>query len=135
MAKLKLDPDYILAMQHAQKRGDGNPLFSGGHVMLDGLKLWEFRHVYNTSGAASGSKWGAGSTVDGCQVLFCGAQSMGLADIGSPTWVEEDDDYENQQAIAVSKIFGFLKPQFITQYGQFPQTTQDFGVISVYVAQ
>lgn len=135
MSKLKLDPDYIQAMQHAQKRGDGNPLFQGGHVMLDGLKLWEFRHVYNTRGLPSGSKWGAGGLVDGCQVLFCGAQAMGMADIGMPTWVEEDDDYGNQQAIATGKIFGFLKPQFFTQYGNFPQTVQDFGVISVYVAQ
>lgn len=133
MAKLKLDPDYIQAMRHAQPRGDENPLFAGGHVSLDGLNLFEYRHVYNTNGTST--KWGASSDVDGCQVLFCGAQAMGFADIGMPTWVEEDDDYENQQAISVGKIFGFLKPAFITQYGASPQTSQDFGVISVYVAQ
>lgn len=135
MAKLKLDPDYILAMRHAQPRGNDNPLFSGATVKLDNLYLHEFRHVYNTSQAASGSKWGSASTIDGCQVLFCGAQALGMADIGMPEWTEKDDDYENQQGIATSKIFGFLKPSFYTQYGASPQTTQDFGVISVYVAQ
>ncbi len=136
MAKLKLDPEYILNVRHAQTRGDGNPLFTGATVKLDNLYLHEYRHVYNTTQAVSGStKWGAGNLIDGCQVLFCGAQALGMADIGSPEWEEEQDDYGNQQAVATSKIFGYLKPSFYTQYGAAPQTTQDFGVISVYVAQ
>lgn len=136
MSKLKLDPDFIANVRHAMPRGEDNPLFSGDTVKIDGIYFHEFRHVYNTSQATSGStKWGSGNTIDGCQVLFCGAQALGMADIGMPTWVEDDDDYENQQAISVSKIFGFLKPSFYTQYGSAPQTTQDFGVISVYVAQ
>lgn len=135
MAKLKLDPDYILNVRHAQERGDSNPLFTGDVVKLDGIYFHEFRHVFNTSQAASGSKWGSGGTIDGCQILFCGAQALGMADIGMPEWNEQEDDYGNQHAIATSKIFGFLKPTFYTQYGTYPQTTQDFGVISVYVAQ
>lgn len=136
MAKLKLDPDYLLALRHAQGRGDDNPIFTGAVVKIDGLYLHEFRHVYNTTQAVSGTgKWGSGNLIDGCQVLFMGAQALGMADIGMPEWVEKDDDYENQQGISVSKIFGFLKPSFYTQYGTAPQTSQDFGVISVYVAQ
>lgn len=134
-AALKLDPDYIQAMLHAQKRGDGNPLFNGSVVKLDGVYIHEFRHVPNTSGALSGSKYGGAGTIDGCQVLFCGAQALGMADLGLPGWVEDGDDYENQRAVSIWKIFGFLKPQFITQYGGQATTTQDFGVISVYVAQ
>jgi N4-gp56 family major capsid protein len=138
MAKLKLDPDYLANLRNAGPRSvSSNPLFSGGDaVMLDGIIFHEFRHVFNTSQAVSGAgKWGAGLDIDGCQVLFLGAQAMGMADIGSPTWVEKDDDYENQQGISVAKIFGFLKPKFYTQYGAFPSTDQDFGAISVYVAQ
>ncbi len=133
-AKLKLDPNYLEALKHAEKRGDDNPLFTGSAVKLDGLYIHEFRHVPNTLQAGSGNKYGASGTVDGTQMLFCGAQALGLADLGMPEWVEDEDDYENQQAISVSKIFGLLKPQFFTQYGANPQTTQDFGVLSVYVA-
>lgn len=133
MAKLKLDPTYMLNVRHAQKRADGNPLFTGDAVEIDGIVLHEFRHVYNTTGAASGSKWGAGGTVDGCQILFCGAQALGMADIGNPMWVEEGFDYENQQGISVGKICGFLKPRFNSIYSG--NTVQDFGVISAYVAQ
>lgn len=133
MAKLKMDPDYMQNLRHAQARSGDNALFSGSSVKVDGLHIHEYRNVYNTSGASSGSKWGAGGAVDGCQVLFCGAQALAMADIGSPEWVEKGFDYDNQQGISVSKILGFLKPRFNSIYSG--NTVQDFGVISVYCAQ
>ena len=134
MAKLKLDPNYINNLRYAQARGAENQLFAGGNsVKVDGMMLHEFRHVYNTAGAASGSKWGGSSLIDGCQILFCGAQALGMADIGNPTWDEETDDYGNSFGIAISKIAGLLKPQFTTQYSG--GTVQDHGVISIYCAQ
>lgn len=134
MAKLKLDDTYMQNVRNAQPRSDSNPLFTGDTVKIDGIYFHEFRHVPNTRLGVSGSeKWGAGADVDGCQVLFCGAQALGMADIGAPEWVEKGFDYDNQQGISTSKILGFLKPQFHTQYSG--GTIQDHGVISVYVAQ
>ena len=132
MAKLKLDPTYMQNLRHAQTRDGSNPLFSGSTVKVDGLYLHEHRHVYNTRGAAVGSKWGGGA-VDGCQMLFCGAQALGMADIGNAYWDEEYDDYKNSQGISIGKILGFLKPQFTTQYSG--GTVEDHGLISVYTAQ
>ena len=133
MAKLKLDPTYLLNLRHAQPRGANNPLFTGGSVKIDDIYIHEFRHVPNTRTAVSGSKWGNLGTVDGCRMLFCGAQAMGMADIGNPEWVEKGFDYENQQGISTGKILGFLKPKFYTQYSG--STVEDFGVIAVDVAQ
>jgi len=133
MAKLKLDSTFMLNVRHAMERGKGNPLFTGSTIKIDGMYFHEFRHVYNTAGALSGSKWGGGGTVDGCQILFCGAQALGMADIGAPEWVEKNFDYENQQGISTQKILGFLKPKFNSIYSA--NTVQDFGVVSVYVAQ
>lgn len=133
MARLKLDDTYMQNVRHAQQRGSGNVLFKGGSVHIDGLWIHEFRHVYNTRGAVAPNKWGAAGDVDGCQVLFCGAQALGMADIGAPEWVEKGFDYENQQGISVGKIAGFLKPKFNSIYAG--NTVQDFGVISVYCAQ
>lgn len=133
MAKLKLDPDYLANIRWARQRGEDNPLFTGDVVRIDGMYLHEYRHVPNTRLTPSGSKFGAGGLIDGCQVLFCGAQALGMADIGAPSWVEEGFDYENQQGISVAKIMGFLKPQFYTQYSG--GTTEDFGVLSLYTAQ
>lgn len=133
MAKLKLDSTFMLNVRHAMPRGESNPLFSGSSIKIDDLVFHEFRHVPNTRTAASGSKWGASGTVDGCRVLFCGAQALGFADIGNPEWVEKGFDYENQQGISTGKILGFKKPKFYTQYSG--GTVEDFGVIAVDFAQ
>ena len=133
MAKLKLDETYMLNVRHAKERGDNN-LFSGSSVKIDGIVFHEFRHVYNCSDGISGtSMWGQGLNVPGCQILFCGAQALGMADIGNAYWEEKDFDYGNQAGVSVGKMVGFLKPKFNSLYAS--NTVQDFGVISVYVAQ
>lgn len=132
MAALKKDADYIANLRYAQTRGEGNQLFTGSTVKVDGLYIHEFRHVPNTSAASSGSKFGGAGTVDGQYLLFCGAQALGMADLGAPDWVEKGFDYENQQGISVGKIFGFKKPVFNSIYAS--NTTQDFGVVVCYTA-
>lgn len=132
-AKLKLDNTYMLNLRHAQERASGNALFTGSSVKIDGIYLHEFRHVPNTTGAAVGSKFGGTGAVDGCQILFCGAQALGVADIGAPEWNEKGFDYDNQQGISIGKILGFLKPKFGNIYEN--GAVEDFGVISAYVAQ
>jgi N4-gp56 family major capsid protein len=132
MARLKMDQDYMHNLRYSSSSGKNDSLFSGSTVKIDGIYLHEFRHVYNTSGAAGGSKWGGGA-IDGCQMLFCGAQSLAMADIGAPEWDEKEFDYGNQQGISVGKILGFKKPKFSSIYEN--GAVEDFGVISCYVAQ
>jgi N4-gp56 family major capsid protein len=126
LAQLKQETDFRLNLQNAGVRGTGNPLFSGGLITQDGLIIHEHRHVPTTLGAASGSKWGNGGTTDGQALLFCGAQALGMADLGLPYWVEENFDYGNQQGISVGKMYGFLKPVFRSIYDD---ANEDFGVI------
>jgi len=118
-------------LRYSQNSGTNDKLFSGDAVKIDGIYLHEFRHVPNTSGLTAG-KYGATGTVDGCQILFCGAQALGMADLGAPDWNEEDFDFKNSQAIAIGKILGFLKPKFGNIYEG--NAVEDFGVISCYVA-
>jgi len=133
IAKLKQDTTYMANLREARERASSNPLFTGAVAVIDGMIIHEHRHVPNCSGATSGvDQWGASNNVDGSSILFCGAQALGMADIGNGTWDEEGFDYQNQQGIAVGKIFGFLKPQFESMYAQ--NTVQDFGVLSVYVS-
>lgn len=131
MAKLKQDVDYNANLRYSQNSGTNDKLFSGDTVKIDGIYLHEFRHVPNTSGLAAG-KYGSGGTVDGCQILFCGAQALGMADLGAPEWNEEDFDFKNSQAIAIGKILGFLKPKFGNIYEG--NAVEDFGVVSCYVS-
>lgn len=131
MAKLKQDPDYNANLRYSQNSGVNDKLFSGDAVKIDGIYLHEFRHVPNTSGLTSGM-YGGGGAVHGCQILFCGAQALGMADIGAPEWNEKGFDYDNSQGISVGKIMGFLKPKFGNIYES--NAVEDFGVISCYVA-
>jgi len=141
MADLKLDSDFLANVRNAGVRGPSNELFAGSSsLMVDGVMIHEYRHVFNTSGATSGAsgnagsngyKWGANATIDGAALLFCGAQSLAMADIGLPEIVEDNFDYGNQNGISIGKILGFKKPKFNTDV---TSTTEDFGVIRLDVA-
>ena len=141
MADLKLDSDFLANVRNAGVRGPSNELFAGSSsLMVDGVMIHEYRHVFNTSGATSGAsgnagsngyKWGANATIDGAACLFCGAQSLAMADIGLPEIVEDNFDYGNQNGISIGKILGFRKPKFNTDV---TSTTEDFGIIRLDVA-
>ena len=142
MASLKLDSDFLANVRNAGVRGSANGLFSGtSSLMVDGVMIHEFRHVFNTSGATTGSssnagaagyKWGADANVVGGRALFCGAQALALADIGLPEMVEDTFDYGNQSGISVGKIFGMRKPKYNSDISG---SVQDFGVIALDTAQ
>jgi N4-gp56 family major capsid protein len=134
LAQLKKDADYQRAVVGvATKSGTDSPWFSGATVTIDGVVFHEHRLVYTTKGAAPGAKWGAGSNVNGTRSLLCGAQALGMADIGAPEWNEKEFQYGSQQGINVDKMFGLVKPTF---YSQYDASVQDFGVIAVdtYIA-
>lgn len=142
MADLKLDPSFLANVRNAGVRGSSNSLFSGSSsLMVDGVMIHEFRHVFNTAGATSGTstnvgvagyKWGANADVNGARALFCGAQALALADIGLPEMVEDTFDYGNQSGISVGKIFGMRKPKYNSDISG---SIQDFGVICLDTAQ
>ncbi len=128
LAMLKQDPDYLKAIITAMPRSAKNPFFTGGTVTVDGLVLHEHRLVYNTSGAAIGQKWGAAGDVNGTRTLCCGAQALGMVDLGPPEWVEKGFDYETKQGISIDKMLGLLKPQFHSIYDK---SIEDFGLLAV----
>lgn len=128
LGQLKKDPDYQRALIGAMPRSKENPWFTGGVVTLDGLVLHEHRLVYSTHGAASGSKWGADGTVDGTRTLICGAQAMGMCDLGPPDWEEKWFDYRSKQGISIDKMLGMLVPRFFSIYDNSVET---FGVVAI----
>ena len=141
MADIKLDSDFLANVRNAGVRGPSNSLFAGSSsLMVDGVFIHEFRHVFNTSGATSGTssnagaagyKWGADADVNGSALLFCGAQALAMADIGLPELVEDNFDYGNQNGISIGKIFGLKKPKFNSDINS---AVEDFGVIRLDVA-
>ena len=129
LAALKKDPDYQRAVVGvATTAGQESPWFTGATVTIDGVVLHEHRLVYNTKGAASGSKWGSGGLVNGTRSLLCGAQALGMADIGTPEWTEKMFQYDSQQGINIDKMLGMLKPKFHSIYSG---SVEDFGIVAV----
>lgn len=134
MADLRLDPDFIANVRHAGIRGESNSLFSGASsVMVDGLIVHEYQHVFSNEGALAGARFGLTGQDIGQRALLCGAQALGMADIGAAEWVEDDFDYKNQIGISIAKMMGFLKPQFKGNLSSYA-TKQDFGVITIDTA-
>ena len=129
LAALKKDADYQRAVVAvATKSGADSPWFTGATVTVDGAVIHEHRLVYTTKGAASGSKWGSGGLVNGTRTLLCGAQALGMADLGPAEWDEKTFQYGSQQGINIDKMFGLLKPKF---YSIYNGSVEDFGVVSV----
>ena len=141
MADLKLDSDFLANVRNAGVRGPNNELFSGSSsLMVDGVMVHEFRHVFNTAGAttgasgnagANGYKWGADANINGSACLFVGAQALAMADIALPEIVEDSFDYGNQNGISIGKIFGFKKPKYNSDQAG---AVEDFGIVRLDVA-
>lgn len=127
-AELKKDADFQRAVTTALPRDANNPWFTGATVTTDGLVIHEHRLVYSTSGAASGSKWGASGTVNGSRTLLCGAQALAMVDLGPAEWSEKNFEYDSRHGINVDKMFGFRKPVFHSIYDN---SEEDFGVLAI----
>ena len=128
LAAIKKDADFQRAVTTAMPRSAENPWFTGATVTIDGVVLHEHNYVYTTKKAASGSKWGAAGAVNGTRTLLCGAQALGMADLGAPEWNEKTFQYGSQQGINVDKMIGLLKPKFHSIYDG---AVEDFGVCAI----
>lgn len=116
---LRKDEAWLQAQQHAQNRGDDNPIFTGALGTYEGVVIHENEQIPRTESGASNVKVG--------HALFLGSQAGVLAAGSDPTWQEDDFDYHNQKGFSIGRILGIAKPQFA-----FDGTNlSDFGCINV----
>lgn len=129
LAALKKDEAYQRAVVAvATKAGQDSPWFTGATVTVDGAVLHEHTLVYNTKGAASGSKWGSGGLVNGTRTLLCGSQALAFADIGDGHWVEKLFQYDSKIGLNIDRMVGFKKPVFPSIYDG---SDEDFGLLTI----
>ena len=128
-ARYKKDADFRDVLVNAADRGLKNPIFTGAAgFTVDGILFHTSNKVFNTLGAAAGSKWGSGGNVDGTRSLLLGQQAMLYADIwGAADWHEETLDSGAKNAITLSQYTGIRKPSFKSRLDG--DTVQDFGLI------
>lgn len=130
---LRASTDYKAALQNAEVRGKGNPLFTGAEGVWDGVIVHTLPWIETRLGAATQSL--ASEYFDDSDIctnlmyvaraLFCGAQSICIGYGGTPSWVEEKFDYESEWGIALSLFYASAKTKF---------NGIDYGVITVDTA-
>jgi len=128
MARLWRDSDFRSIVVNAGSRGNENPIFKGAFTTMNGLIIKPYNRTFNTLGAASGSKWGAASTINGSRSLLLGAQALGMVDLGAMNWEEDTKDYGSRWGLSVDKMGGFIKAKF---KDSFTGTVEDFSTIAV----
>lgn len=128
MARLWSDANFRSSIVQGDARGDSNALTRFGKLTIHDLLIVPFARVYNTSGAASGSKWGSGGVVDGTRSLLLGAQALARVDLGGdagtsnkdnanpPQWLEQKDDYGRVTGFGIQAFDGWKKIQAPSSY-------------------
>lgn len=130
---LRASTDYVAAMQNAMQRAQDNPLFKGMFAtskgVWDGVLVHEIPRMETRLGAGGstaaeyfelGDDVPSGITC--ARALFCGAQAMCVAYKGTPSWVEDKFDYENEWGIALGLFYQVAKTKF---------NSIDYGVVTV----
>lgn len=84
---LKDDPKWLAAQQNANVRGSKNPIFTGALGEYDGVILYEYECVANTSVGAS--------SANVCHNLLLGKQAACFAVARPAKHIEQMDDYGN----------------------------------------
>lgn len=128
MAKLWQDANFRSIVVNGEVRGGNNPIFRGSKVTMNNLIIKPYLRVFNTLGAASGSKWGSGGTVNGSRSLLLGTQALGMVDLGAVGWEEDHRDFKNRWALSINKMAGWIKPRFKDSRSN---TVEDYGVVAV----
>jgi len=128
LAHLKKDADYQRAVTTALPRNSKNPWFTGATVTIDGVVIHEHNLVYSTTGRAADALWGSGSDIEGTRTLLCGAQCLGMSDLGAPEWAEKEFQFDSQKGINIDKMFGFLKPKY---HSIHDDNVEDFGIVAI----
>ena len=122
MCKVKVDPKWIEAQQHANIRGEKNPIFSGSIGIYDGIVIHEHERVPRTDTGENGTAVG--------HAMLLGAQAGFFTEGERPRYIVKEFDYDNQVGFAISRICGMKKVSF--KFDGVNDT--DFGVINVMTA-
>lgn len=116
---LKENSTMAQANREARERGEGNPLFSGGDLLYDGVIIKEVPDFSkfidgDSTGSAFDGVWGANSTADSLKTggasssrvgvgFLCGPQALGFGLGRMPEFKRrKEDDYEHQNGVGIS---------------------------------
>lgn len=120
---LKANSTMTQANREARERGEGNPLFTDGDLLWDGVIIREIPEIPVISGVGA-------SSIDVGPVYLCGAQAVAYA--LAQRWnsrTKNEDDYGTKFGVAIQQIYEINKIVFGS--GADDTTTpKDNGVVT-----
>ena len=114
------------AQREAWTRGDGNPLFTGGNLVWDGVIVVEIPQIPVISGVGAGG-------IDVEPVYLVGAQALGIAWAMRTEITVDETDHKWKKSVAVAEIRGIAKLLFGSGANDTDNQKQN-GVHTIYVA-
>ena len=111
---LKTDSAWLAAQQTAANRGDTNPLFKGSLGKWDGVVLYEYERISNTTTGAS--------SANVVHNLLLGQQAACYAVARDMYPITQEDDYGNVKGNGVAFYGGIAKSIY---------NSHDYGVMQV----
>lgn len=106
---LKLDTNIVQSRQYALERGEGNPLFTDGDIMWDGVIVREIPELAPATWIGLGS-----GSINIGEGYLCGAQALGYALAQRWNTRTQEMDYKTKNGIAVQQMYEVDKLQFGT---------------------
>jgi N4-gp56 family major capsid protein len=122
-----LKTSLATVMQNAEVRGKGNPLFSDGDLIWDGVIVREIPEMTVEANV------GDGGTVDVAHVKICGAQALACGWAQRTVTRTETRDYGALSGVGISEIRGIAKMSFGKGVTDLVDLV-DHGVFSHFVA-
>jgi N4-gp56 family major capsid protein len=119
---LKLDATIIASRQYALERGEGNPLFTDGDILWDGVIVREIPELSNNFWLAQGT-----AAINVGEVYLCGAQALGYGLAQRWNTRTQDFDYQTKRGIAVQQIYDVAKLRFGAGAND-TDTEKDYGI-------
>lgn len=111
---LKTDPVWVQSQAQANVRGRENPIFTGALGEYDGVILYEYERILNTTTGASNANV--------CHNLLLGKQAACFGVAKEATPIKQVSDYGNREGNGISLYAGIEKSKY---------NNKDYGVIQV----
>lgn len=102
-----LKADMATTLQNAQERGDGNPLFTDGDLIYDGVVIRKIQEIAGLGAVGAGTP--------GAQVspyYLVGAQALGVAWAQKTKSTTDTRDYGFVKGVGIHEMIGVEKLQF-----------------------
>ena len=119
------DPAVLAANTNAMERGLGNPLFTGGDLLWDGMIVREIPELPVIAGAGA-------SAVDVAMTMLCGAQALGVAWAQKTKDITNRRDYGFMTGVGVQEMRGIGKLRFGTDATTDQTAPKDQGIFTIF---